>query len=362
MKRFLSLFLSCIFVMGVCFSTPVIAHAESAEKINAGNWEYTLTKDPSGGEPGECRVTAYTGNATSDSFTSNITLDKGTYNVTEIAKGVFDKCNLRYLNVDVSEDVWKNYYSTTLDNVLMHYKSAECEVADPSFKVFDTGTDSIIKRCYCGTEIGRATLSVSDFIIGEENPIKVEKVGALADNPEIFVTYYVNGSGDGTEYAPTTVGTHKASMTYQENTIEKDFKISPKELNVSLIPDKVIYDGSEKPFSVKFTSDSDDDIDLGEGSYTIKYKKSENSNEYIESPEVPDLKNAGTIYVEIALKTDDYTFADGNKSTVLSYTIDQQDISNKKIVLEGVGALVYNGTKQLPTAVNVDGLKEGTDY
>ena len=362
MKRFLSLFLSCIFVVGVCFSTPVIAYATeetNPEKVVAGNWEYTLTKNPDEETPGECVVTAYTGTGTSGSFTSSIAPEGKTYNVTGIEQGVFDNCNLRYLNVDMDSSEWEKF-GITLNNVVMHYESKSCEMEGIEKVV--TTSDAIIEKCNCGTEIGRATLIVNNFIIGEKNPIKVEKIGTLASKEMIFVSYYVNGSGDAVEDVPTTVGTHKASITYEGKTIEKDFKISPKELNVSLIPDKVTYDGSEKPFSVKFTSDSDDDIDLGEGSYTIKYKKSENSNEYIESPEVPDLKNAGTIYVEIALKTDDYTFADGNKSTVLSYTIDQQDISNKKIVLEGVGALVYNGTPQLPTAVNVDGLKEGTDY
>ncbi len=95
MKRVLSLFLSCIFVLGVCFSTPIVASA--AEEVYLtfdGGMDYyeyiqLTAPNPETSEPGTCALVGYTGTGDVDIASSTIGADSGNYTLTEIASTAF---------------------------------------------------------------------------------------------------------------------------------------------------------------------------------------------------------------------------------------------------------------------------------
>ena len=99
MKRVLSLFLSCIFVLGVCFSTPIIASAAEDDlilKLGEATTAYEpyifkeLTAPGSGeDEKGTCALVGYTGNDKVNIESADINSDKGFYILTKIASTAF---------------------------------------------------------------------------------------------------------------------------------------------------------------------------------------------------------------------------------------------------------------------------------
>lgn len=89
MKRVLSLFLSCIFILGVCFSTPIVA---SAAEDTFSDTEYTYVLLPD--RENECAITKYTGSKTDVEINSGaIAYNGNLYTITQINAGAFSDCS-----------------------------------------------------------------------------------------------------------------------------------------------------------------------------------------------------------------------------------------------------------------------------
>ena len=91
MKRVLSLFLSCIFVLGVCFSTPVIASATEPEtfEVDGNVFQYE--------ENNECSIEKWNGSDVALTLTTVQDENEITYTITGILSGVI------FLNVFMIE-------------------------------------------------------------------------------------------------------------------------------------------------------------------------------------------------------------------------------------------------------------------
>lgn len=86
MKRVLSLFLSCIFVLGVCFSTPIIASAAELTFESGGSvFQYEESST-------ECSVEKWNGSDVALTLTNVQDENKITYTITGILSGAFSGC------------------------------------------------------------------------------------------------------------------------------------------------------------------------------------------------------------------------------------------------------------------------------
>ena len=88
MKRVLSLFLSCIFVLGVCFSTPIIA---SAAELKTFETEGSVFQYEEGSK--ECSIKKWGGTEVESLIVSGIVYDDDVpYTITGILSGAFSGC------------------------------------------------------------------------------------------------------------------------------------------------------------------------------------------------------------------------------------------------------------------------------
>ncbi len=87
MKRVLSLFLSCIFVLGVCFSTPVIASAEEPATFVVDDNVFQYVEGSQ-----ECSVKKWNGSDVALTLTTVQDENEITYTITGILSGAFSGC------------------------------------------------------------------------------------------------------------------------------------------------------------------------------------------------------------------------------------------------------------------------------
>ena len=88
MKRVLSLFLSCIFVLGVCFSTPIVASAAEEDEKPVSVCTYEVTDEVNS----YCALESYTDGWLSDgterqtsiSISGSVMIGEKNYTVTSI--------------------------------------------------------------------------------------------------------------------------------------------------------------------------------------------------------------------------------------------------------------------------------------
>ncbi|MBQ4103296.1 MAG: leucine-rich repeat protein [Clostridia bacterium] len=89
MKRVLSLFLSCIFVLGVCFSTPIVASATEANIIEFTSASGNVFQYVEGSN--ECSVKKWNGSDVALTLT-DVQYNETTYTITGILSGAFSEC------------------------------------------------------------------------------------------------------------------------------------------------------------------------------------------------------------------------------------------------------------------------------
>ncbi len=257
MKRVLSLFLSCIFVLGICFSTPVVASAAEEEStviegtantITDGYYTYTILETGN-----ECALTKYSGSdsgtvvvpktvvpenkveyrvtkiaATAFAGNESITSITIPETITEIEDGAFSGC-IALTAFEVAEGN-ENYSS---DSGVLFKKVTTSESAEVAFKLiaYPTGkeaTEYTIPESV--TEIATSAFVGSDVIIVSENTGITNPDGLIIHKPltDEFETHnveYTISSEDntvtGTCSCGVVIGTY-ASITFDdEKTIDQ---------------------------------------------------------------------------------------------------------------------------------------------
>ncbi|MBQ5884145.1 MAG: leucine-rich repeat protein, partial [Clostridia bacterium] len=354
MKRFLSLFLAFIFVIGVFFSTPVIVSAEgdvttpevvdpyegvtdtefSTEGfIRSGNWIYIKVSD----EPATVRIKEYVGTEVDSVPISEatITVDGTPYNVTGIEANAFDTCTqltqltiptfITIINKKAFDDssltsityeghlgAWKSAFTGDLGEIAL--STTVCQDATISCV---GNENTIIATCSCGVVCGTLTLEAIDDIIynGNSYEVSVKDAGTVPGYTEdMKPSYSVKVGIDENENVvweplennelPTDVGEYKATF---ELKVDEEVKASAKanftitqkpitEENVTLTNPAVIYTGSAQLPEIT-VKDGGKTLNTGTTDYTVKYKAAVDAQEYIENP---DFINVGTIFVEVA--------------------------------------------------------------
>ena len=109
MKRVLSLFLSCIFVLGVCFSTPIVASAASVNDVFGTTTQYKILSLEDGGTSGTCALIKYAGTGPNVTISGSATNEDVSYTITQISAGAFSG-NSTVETITISETV------TTIDD------------------------------------------------------------------------------------------------------------------------------------------------------------------------------------------------------------------------------------------------------
>ncbi len=325
MKRVLSLFLSCIFVLGVCFSTPVIASAtEPATFVVDGNvfqceennecsiktWgdtEVEVLEVPATVDNGDVSYTI-TG-ILSGAFSGCEKLESITIksNVTTIESGAFDNCtNLTSIVYEGHNIEWENAFEGELAEGVN--VTTSCSKGNENIIYVAAGNEITVKCNGCSEEFGTITLEAPVLPDGAESlvydgtakeaTVKVEGITGLDEIPA--VSY--GGAGE----EPINAGTYTAKLTLEANAesgIEEvsatvNFSITPKSIieeNVTLTNSVVTYTGSEQLPEIT-VKDGEKILNTETTDYTVKYKATVDAKEYIENL---DFTNVGTIFVEV---------------------------------------------------------------
>ena len=128
MKRLLSLFLSCIFVIGICFCAPVTASA--AESITQGDWEFVIDEEYFTAEIKRM----VNSSAVTVEVPELFVVEAAEYAVKSIASGAFEGCeSLTEISVEAG-----NTYFESADGVLVEIGSQKGIVAYPEAKSGDS--------------------------------------------------------------------------------------------------------------------------------------------------------------------------------------------------------------------------------
>lgn len=243
MKRFVSLFLTCVFVLGICFSTPVVANATdgegemSAQTVTIEDFVYTIKENTNN----ECELTEYKGSETNVAIRGSF-MDKKTeknYTVTSIGSNAFEgntsivqltipstittidegalaECeNLKYV---VFEECYKNAVQELIkkipEGVIVH--DVSCQIATENIYTVSQSGEVITEKCNCGNARGTATLVCPDVLYGQSYTpkIKVEGTfssGLIGEDPENLMKYYCGRSS--LDSKPTAVNENDEKYT-----------------------------------------------------------------------------------------------------------------------------------------------------
>ena len=343
MKRVLSLFLSCIFVLGICFSTPVVASAEEGEEwgINEG----VLVSAPSTTEgkvtlDGSIQTIAANAFADCDKLTQ-ITIPTS---VTTIEVGAFDGCDsLKYIVYEGTKAEWESKFpNLNLGTLFLH--TSECS----SVTYDDNNEDNVITAtCNCENERGTLTLIPEDVIVygSDYEPVVVSGTVADYNKGDGDVVLYTDNADDNataTGTAPTAVGSYKATLTIAENvSATKTFEITPATITAVLPEDfSAIYNGNEHKPVVNFTGLVGEETLTESEDYQLSYSA--------------DTINAGSAQVVITLNDNvkNYTFT-GSNETTLTY-----DIEKTNLTIKAKDQIIASGAEPSLTVedVTVEGL------
>lgn len=237
MKRFLSLFLAFIFVIGVFFSTPVIASAtsgtgsESTELtldyykelventisdglIRIDNWVYSVSENTT-----DVSIKAFIAtNADSVTIsTETFAIDDKNYNVIGIEANAFEYCDsltqltiptfITIINENAFDDssltlitykghlgAWENAFTGDLGEIAL--STTVCEDVEISY---DGNENIITATCSCGVVCGTLTLEAIDDIIynGNSYEVSVKVAGTVPGYTEgAGLSYSVNDGDD----------------------------------------------------------------------------------------------------------------------------------------------------------------------
>ncbi len=335
MKRVLSLFLSCIFVLGICFSTPVVASATGEENtITSGEFTYTkiegdenacvLTGYVAGEDSGttvvvpqsvqqgedEAAITYNVVKIASSAFSQNTTITSVTIpaSVAEIEVGAFEGCS------DLTEIIykghnieWKNIFAGELaEAVTVTAKAEDCD--EEKIICVADGNKITVSCDSCKKEFGTITLEAPEKPEGEESlvydgtakeaAVKVDGITGLKEIPE--VSYGVDEGNN--PITPTNAGTYTATLTLveadAENEIEEvsasaTFIIAPKTITTTLTQNSGVYNGDAHTPGVNFNGLCENETLVKDTDYTVEYS---------------DNTNVGTAAVTVTLSNHNYSF------------------------------------------------------
>ena len=286
MKRLMSLFLTCIFIFGVCFSTPVVASATDGEgvtpskTIESEDFVYTITKDEEGENPGECKLTEYKGlenNIDIDASVSDVEADTA-YTVTEIdvdafksntsvvqivipetvvtiGEGTLENCgNLKYIvfSEQLKEDVSDAILNEIPQGVSVHYR--DCLVREENAYM---AKDAVITEyCSCGTEEnpvprGTVTLVCPDVLYGQEYSAKVVLEGTFDESliDEDSIEYY--SGEDKLTSKPMSVNENGEKYTVKLSLSESEFITATADYTIRYLDATDTYDVEKNPLDVE---------------------------------------------------------------------------------------------------------------
>ena len=163
------------------------------------------------------------------------------------------------------------------------------------------------------------------------------------------IKYYKKGETSPLSSAPEDVGEYVAKVTFENNTIEKEFSITPADASATVTANKNLnYNGTEETL-----------VNATVTGGTLYYKIGENGSW---STEVPKAKNAGkyTIYYYVAADQN-HNNNIGSEENPLSIKteIKQADFNDNEVSVSGYNG-IYNGEKH-SIAVTLSGKAENSD-
>lgn len=344
MKRLMSLFLSCIFIFGVCFSTPVVASATDGEGVTSSNTiesadcVYTITKDAEESIPGECELTEYKGAASSIDIISSVedTQTNTEYTVTSIGaeafkdnvsivqiiipetvvtidEGTLTDCeNLKYVvfKTSLKSDVPALVLNEIPQGVSVHDR--DCLVREENAYI---AKDAVITEyCSCGTEEnpvprGTVTIVCPDVLYGQEYSAKVVLEGTFDESliDEDSIEYY--SGEDKLTSKPMSVNENDEKYTVKLSLSESEFITATADYAIRYLDATDTYEVEKTPvdvesFATKVT------INAKEG-YQVSVSENEiygASVDFSENPISFYVKRVGDNATSDVVTIDDVTF------------------------------------------------------
>ena len=312
MKRVLSLFLSCIFVLGVCFSTPVIASAAEPETLEV-EFQYE--------ENNECSIKKW-GDTEVESLEVPATVDNGNvpYTITGILSGAFSGCE-KLESITIKPELTtiedgafvgctaltafelsdESQYFTVDDGVLFN-KAGTKLIAYPAAKADGEGNkvaEYVIPEGVTEIAAGAFADVSETFILEASDPTKITA------NPDGLIIHKVIAEGE-----------HNVNYVADANKITVKCDGCSEEfgtitLEAPVLPDgaeSLVYDGTAKEATVKVEGitgldeipavsygvdeESNQITPINAGTYTATFTVSENvkvTKEFTIEPKVIDV-------------------------------------------------------------------------
>ncbi len=289
MKKVLSLFLSCIFVLGVCFSTPIVASAaEDVTFTSKGDNEEFTYKVLDGQEDGKptCALTNYecTGNEPVTVVIAQEVQDSNQqqYRITEIVDGAFAKCSAIKAFV-VSE----NEHFSIVDDVLFNSDGTKL-IAYPAAKVDEEGnkvTEYVIPEGVTEVATGAFAGSSATLVLEASDPREI------TTNPDELVIhnvfeeehavngYVVNGNEIKSVCACEIELETIATIEYIGSYTDDNSKNWAKEVKVLAKDSEFVSKNLQDAFSDTVTFTQSDKADDGSISFYQKQSESAESTE-----------------------------------------------------------------------------------
>ena len=371
MKRVLSLFLSCIFVLGVCFSTPIVASAtnegESTQTTLVGTEfgepsKYKILSEGVGSTPGTCALIKYSGTVENTTIPESVSSDNGgSYTITQISAGAFSQCeNLQTLTIKsnietIEAGAFVGCETLTAFIELVDSENVNFEVVDGV--LFNQNKTTLIAYPAAkeGTEY-TIPAEVKEIAVGAFNGAEVTLFSENPDgitNPDGLIIHNVIAEG---EHNVNYVDAGNKIIVKCDGCSEKFGTIT---LEAPVLPDgaeSLVYDGTAKEATVKVEGITGlDEIPA------VSYGVDEESNQITPI-------NAGTytatLTIENVTVTKEFTV---EKAPVIITANSQKIIKNNtlefKIADVTVEGLVYGDElSEITITPNTDGKEVGENF
>lgn len=290
MKKVLSLFLSCIFVLGVCFSTPIVASAaeEDVTFTSEGVNEVFTYKVLSGqeNEKPTCALTnyTYTGNEPVTVVVAQEVQDDNQqqYRITEIVDGAFANCTaIKAFSVD------GNQHFSIDDDVLFNSDGTKL-IAYPAAKVDgeeNKVTEYVIPEGVTEVATGAFAGSSATLVLEASDPRKITTnpdglvIHNVFEEGHAVSGYVVNGNEIKSvctcEIELETIATIECIGSYTDD----NSKNWAKEVKVLAKYGEFVSKNSQDDFSDTVTFTQNDKADDGSISFCIKQSENAESTE-----------------------------------------------------------------------------------
>ena len=378
MKRVLSLFLSCIFVLGVCFSTPIVASATGGdvtvgdatepetlvgEEFDKEYYTYKILRDAKDGALGTCALIKYSGTFKDTTIPESVSSDNGgLYTITQISAGAFSECkNLQTLTIKSNIETIEAGAFVGCKTLTAFIESVDSE--NVNFEVIDGvlfNQNKTTLIAYPAVKEGaKYTIpaDVEEIATGAFNGANVTLLsanpGEITANPDGLIIHNVIAEG---EHNVNYVDAGNKIIVKCDGCSEKFGTIT---LEAPVLPDgaeSLVYDGTAKEATVKVEGITGlDEIPA------VSYGVDEESNQITPI-------NAGTytatLTIENVTVTKEFTV---EKAPVIITANSQKIIKNNtlefKIADVTVEGLVYGDElSEITITPNTDGKEVGENF